>query len=649
MILDLLGMKKNTEKFDITSVFHKIKEQVSVDDSAEPYMPDIIEFCYSKKYLNLELPLYPMQAIILKCFYRLQKGNEHIKLTESELELLHEYKLNSVLEKYYSGELFRELVLVLGRRSGKDYMVSLIALYEAMKLLEIPGGSPLKYYHLAPGNPIYILTVATAADQARILFLEIKAKLIRCDYFKNKVGGSDADRIYLLTPEDKKHNKQLIEDGMPSACSKGSVIIMCGHSNSDSLLGKKYWALLFDEVAAFKTTGGASGGERLYGALGPGTADFSRPLWIDQDGHRTTNPKDRKKSTPVLDGKGKQVRQLDSKMISISSPRAESGILYKHYIATPTVPYRLTFKLPTWKVNESMTEDMIRQEFKFLTHAQFQMEFGAEFSGAGGEKYIADLYIDQAIELGRLLGLEHRLAGRPGVIYYAHLDPSSSSHNYALVVLHVEQRIQITTQPNGVKIKEPIKLFVVDHLKVWMPSAHELINVKEVDNYIIDLAKRFRFGMVSYDNWNSTASIQKLRSKGIPTKMTPFRRHYMMAIYDQLEDLFINHQLALLPNGQTAELLQKELKCLKKTYTASKGFKITTDPEGAITTDDLADALAGAIGTIMTTTYSGYVKSGTVSMPQSRDGTRWNIGGATYSSVDGIYDKRLLMHRPPGF
>lgn len=1083
-------MNKNPD-ISISNLVNKIKETVSLgtDSSASTYLPDILEFCNSKRYLNLPnsgIKLHPMQNIILKTFYRGQRGNEHLKLTQEETQILFEEKMQSVLDKYNSGQNFRELVLVLGRRSGKDFMTSLIALYEAMKLLELPGGSPFKYYNIAPGNPIYIITVATSADQARILFNEIKTKMQTSEYFKNRIGKIEADRIWLLTPEDKKLNKELISQGMETAKTAGSVVIMSGHSNSDGLLGKRVfccaegsmvlssqgllpiesfknkndiilhgidgpviadkffdngfkstliietssgnkinvtpehplfiwsgteflfkkaeslnegdvlvgqynqnmWAndkpfnfiwskkrtkygdtvtcpicfkkkeqintqhlkshgltpsefrdiypshpvrsdialmkftnsvdtqipqkmtrhlarflgyfisegnntsnnfnvtntdsdvledmeaclkevfpkyskrlkpkpnckqgvslfvfgrkereflqyigckiakannkeipwciltsskkyvaeflkayfegdgyisddvifacstseklirqiytillnmgilstitlkhstnpnrnnqwlinirgeqvynfaaligfiscakknalakcctkiktrkpnkfgfdvssiitqvnsknydklksykqeygfygftkqktqslkviekwqkryfdlgihtpldlivdsslfgdvvkkispskanvydfhvvsknhsfccnglinhncLLLDEVASFKTTGGATSGDRIYSALGPATADFS-----------ATN----------ADGK----RVLDSKIVSISSPRAEEGILYKLWADTPAVPRRLAFKLPTWKVNRQFTEIDLRTEFKFMSPNQFSMEFGAEFSGTAGEKFIAEQYISKCQKAGMELGLDQRIRGIPGMAYYAHLDPASTSHNYALIVLHVEERIRIKDNEHGIPTREKYRLFVVDHIKFWQPSPDKAINVHEVDNYIIDLAKRFKFALVTYDEWNSLASIQKLRSKGIPTKATPFRKAYKMSIYNHLEHLMINGQLALPYKGPDAELLYSELKYLKRIY-GPQGFKIKPDEEAPVVTDDLCDALAGACGIALETNYNGYAKSGTVYMPQNKSGTdmQWNIGQSSFA------------------
>lgn len=753
-----MNAKNISSKINIGDLVTKIKEQVHLDTNSAPYIPNIIEFCESKRYLNLPalgVALYPMQRIILKTFYRGQRGNEHLKLTDDEIQLLFENKMQSVMDKYYSENNFRELVLVLGRRcvsedtlitdavtgesktikdwhekggslnvwtynenttkyeintaetlsqgirdcfrvsmynnsyvdctdnhplltpdgwkklsdlqpgnlvaqlsqspkqidyaskhefsriksilpigqkntfdlsiskdhchnfmisnglqmhnSGKGVMTSLIALYEAMKLLELPGGCPFKHYGLAPGNPIYIITVATSSDQAKILFTEIKDRITKSEYFKNKINKMDADRIWLLTPEDRKSNRDLEDQDMETAGTRGSVVIMSGHSNSDALLGKRIYTLLLDEVASFKTTGGASSGDRTYSALSPATADFC-----------------------IQNEKGETV--LDSKIISISSPRAEEGAFFKLWSDAPTTPNRLAFKLPTWKVNGRFTQEQLRKEFSLMTPAAFAMEFGAEFSGMAGEKFILDHYITEAQKIGMEIGLTQKMRGIPGIAYYAHLDPAATSHNYAIVVLHVEERIRLKQNSHGNPVKEKYKLFIVDHLKTWTPAPDRAIDVNEVDDYIADLARRFRFAMVTYDNWNNMASRQKLKKKGIPNKLTAFGKAYKMSIYNHLEALLIGGQLALPYKGADAELLALELKYLKRIF-GHQGFKIKPDTEAPVNTDDLCDSLSGACAIALENVYTGYPQSTTAYMPHNRDGSdaQWNVGHGSYT------------------
>jgi hypothetical protein len=107
-----------------SEVLSKALDEYRSEKTSDNYIPNILEFCYSPKYLNFDeqgIKLYPVQEIILKVFYRGSKGNENIKLTDQELQLIKDLELNDddhgdILHKYLSNETFRELVLVWGRR-----------------------------------------------------------------------------------------------------------------------------------------------------------------------------------------------------------------------------------------------------------------------------------------------------------------------------------------------------------------------------------------------------------------------------------------------------------------------------------------------------------------------------------------------------
>ncbi|GAH88792.1 unnamed protein product, partial [marine sediment metagenome] len=95
-----------------------------LDHDEQGYIPDIITFCNSPDYLNMpgnSMSLYMAQRIMLKVFYRGSVGNEDLKLTEEEIQFCKDNGLDNddrgdVLGKYNDNAIFRELVLVWGRR-----------------------------------------------------------------------------------------------------------------------------------------------------------------------------------------------------------------------------------------------------------------------------------------------------------------------------------------------------------------------------------------------------------------------------------------------------------------------------------------------------------------------------------------------------
>ena len=338
-------MAKQTNTID--KLFSNVIDDINATSSSGPkdQIPDIITFCEHKDWLALSdsntnpIFLYPMQKIILKVFYRGSIGNENVVLTPAELKMCDALGLTSsdkgnIIEKYNSGDLFKELILVWGRRSSKDFLASIIAAYEAMKLLECEGGDPYALYEISAANPLNILIVANSGKQSHVAFNEIREKIIKSPYFINKIGpdGITAQAIYLLTPKDKEDNVDRKKRGLP--LSKGSVCVIVGHSNSDTLLGWGCIVLILDEVASYKSTGSSSSGDRIYAALTPTIRTYVRKEYQkDEDGNF------------VFDENGQRIvlsREYDGKTISISSPRAKEGKFYDLYAQTDQVSQRFT-------------------------------------------------------------------------------------------------------------------------------------------------------------------------------------------------------------------------------------------------------------------------------------------------------------------
>ncbi len=622
--------KKN--KTNIYDLIDNITKDISCNNSNEKrFIPDIITFVESPDWLGLPhrptnpISLYPVQRIILKVFYRGTEGNENIQLTDEEIKLCEKLGLDTeergnLLNKYFLETTFNELVLVFGRRSSKDFLSSIVALYEAMKLLESEGGDPYAIYELSSANTIIILTIANSKGQAKIAFDEIREKLIYSNYFKDKYlkDGISSNGIYLLTPKDKKDNEEFKKKGIP--LKKGSIGIIVGHSNSDTLLGGGCMVLILDEVASYKMTGSSSSGDRIYAALTPMTQTYVRRIY-----------KKDKKNNFVLDEYGQRIiekRFYDGKILSISSPKAQEGKFYELYKTASQVPGRLVARLATWEVNPTHTRESLREQEKGMSDAEFNMEYGAEFSGIGAESFFTENQIKKCFSNN----LENVKLGKPGNIYFVHLDPATSSHNYALVVLHKEFFIDRETNKSNFVI-------IVDHIKYWRPSK-EPINPEKVIEYIIGLKRRFRIGLLTYDQMASSESIMKLRKAGIPNKLTRFNSPYKMKIYRELEDL-INTERIKIPYDH---VLYQEMVELQRKFTPN-GFKVMPKKEGeGIKSDDVVDAMSGALNMAIESQINKLPNSITADTPMSgANNTVWrNMQGRVIGVGSGPQIARQL-------
>ena len=130
---------------------------------------------------------------------------------------------------------------------------------------------------------------------------------------------------------------------------------------------------------------------------------------------------------------------------------------------------------------------------------------------------------------------------------------------------------------------------------MWSPIRNtdgsiEPVNIAECDEYIIKMYQRFRFLNLSYDQWASDSSIQKMQALGIPAQKTQFTADYMSLIFGELLSLFLQDRIVLYANGPFAEETSDQLKFLQKRYTAA-GHRIEAVKGHH---DDIPACLAGA-------------------------------------------------------
>lgn len=614
---------------DATNIISSMRDGIS--QYVERKIPDIMTFVNDPEWLGLGLDLYPIQQIALKCFYRGSQGNENLELNQAELNLLKRLGCDgpsrgNVLEKYNSKETFKDLVLIWGRRSGKDFVVSIIALYEAMKLLECKGGDPYAMYELGDANTINIITIANSQEQAKLAFAEMRAKLLKSKYFRDKFhsDGFTANSIYLLTPADKIENIDRKEKKLP--LKKGSIGLVVGHSNSDSLLGMGCIVLLLDEVATYKNA------DKIYQAMLPTIATYNRREYVtDSNGDY------------IYDEFGqKEVHKThyDGKLISISSPRGKEGYFYKLYKTASETPNRLMMRLPTWEVTPQRRHEL-RKEFASMSEGEFNMEFGAEFSGIGQENFFSEDQVNSCF-IGHNVTLV--TMGKPGKAYFGHFDPATTSHNYALCVVHKETFVNPETMKADFVV-------VVDHVKYWHPSEGKALNVFEITDYIIGLKRRFKLGLLTYDQFSSLECILKLRKASIPNKLLRFNRAQKMAIYRELENL-INGNRLIIPCQEETSLLQQEMIELRRKFDG-QGFKVMPMKEGdGAKSDDIVDCLAGACYSAMEKQINRLPNARTVSTgasPSSNNVVWRNMQGGIQGVGPGGQVAKMLDNRSQAY
>ena len=554
--------KKNpvaTAKNALATTVAEIKKQYSLDGQQAPIQTgivDIITFCDDRRFLDLlgnNVTLWISQRVVLKCLYMRTRGNEALKLSKEEWDWLYENEHFNVIEKMKlreqgAGIRFSELTLVLGRRSSKTLMASIIATYESYKLLTINNGDPYGFYGIPHDHEIAVLNVATSQKQANRLFSEVKARIRNAPFFSGRVDATTAQDIRLFTDMDlKKKDENLGNIGV-----QGSVVIVCGHSNPDSLRGYATICIIFDELA-FYDEGAKVSGKQFYGALSPSVADFAG---FD-----------------------------DGLLVEISTPGPKTGVFYELWQNSLKIDGMLSFRSPTWKFNPNITYDNpTLVKARQLDQGMFDIEYGAEWpeSGMYGV-YFPEKLVDRAIDAGIAAGIGPEEGARYAGEYFAHIDPALSGNNYAMVVIHKE----MFYDRSGV-LSPRVSLA---HVRIWSPQAEGGLDLNAIDTEVVETCRRFRVTMATYDQWPSGASLALLRRNGINTMQIPYNRGTKNRIYQNLKDLMSKEECSLLLYDE--QQLVMELRALRYRPTP-RGVSIGADVRGDTPTDDAADCLAGA-------------------------------------------------------
>lgn len=531
---------------------------------------DIITFCYDEKYLDirgngLEEGLFPGQSVILKAFYKGTIGNETLELTQEEWEWLYDRKddvtidevvyernMRDVIKKLHEKEKeeaynpFTQLVLVLGRRGSKTFMASIITAYEAYKLILINGGDPHRYYNLPDDDEIAIINVALSQKQAGRLFGQVQARIRNSPFFKGRIAKETSDSVRLYTDRDleKKANGSILS--VP-----GSILLLCGHSNPDSLAGYNAILLLFDEIAFYDESGKVTG-KYFVNRLKPSLSKF--------------------------------YKYKAGKVVMISSPNARSGVFYEAFedavSSNPGInSTSLSFQLPTWDINLDVTyADTELIKVRESNPDLFHVEYGAQWSVGGAYgNYFEEDAVNRCL---RLEGGPHKRP-QPRVNYYIHVDPAKKSNNYAAVMVAKENYVT----PQGHK-RSRCRLAGV---WVWKPTPGLGLLFENIDKEIINICSIFHPMSVTYDDYHSVHSVQRLRSHGINCTQIPFNDRVKCKVYQNLRNMMLfqpEPEILLYDDSAETALLIDELKSLKFKKT-KRGYSILPDKGANVNTDDL--------------------------------------------------------------
>jgi len=460
------------------------------------------------------------------------------------------------IDKVVPGKQRREMVLSVGRRSGKTLITSCIVAYETYKLLL--KGNPQKHYGSSQSNVIQLISVATDRDQAGLLYREASGHFQKCDFFKPYAANATQSFATFQTPFDIENYGSYRDN--PKA--RYSINVTFRSCVAKGLRGGANILVALDEVAHFGEKGQASADE-VYQAVEPSTRTFS--------------PKDPNNQT-------RPIGENEGRIIMISSPLGRQGLFYKQYQLgfgdNEAADNLICIQAPTWEVNPTVPANTFVASYLKDPNVFFT-EFGAVFSDRTrgwitSEKDLTDC-IDPNLRprhrapalAPHFMGIDVALAGDYSAIAIGHNTPDGK------IVLDLVERI---------------KAGEGDY------EGYDRLEFDDVADWIFDFTKRFYIVHGVFDQWLGIPMEQALKKRGLTNLESLYHsRQVSSSIFQNLKSLMMDQRLVMynwpLTDGEDFAPHIQELLELEQEVVSKYIIKVQA-PNIEGKHDDMSDAIA---------------------------------------------------------
>ena len=529
----------------------------ALQDSPFAEIPvDAKTFVEGEDFLN-QPPLSQVQYDIVEAMSQIYKEHDLVTLLgESEGR------------RYYKKYTKNEVILQLGKGSGKDFTSTVACSYIVYKLLCLKD--PARYFGKPSGDAIDIINVAINAQQAKNVFFKgFKTKIEKSPWFAGKFYAK-ADSI------EFDH----------------AITVYSGHSERESHEGLNLLLAVLDEISGFATEVG-TGNEQ-----GKTADNIYKAFRASVDSRFPDLGKVALLSFPRFPGDFISQRYDDV--------IAEKEVVTKHhkFIMNPDLPedasgnsleiswdedtiinYKFpgmfALKRPTWVVNPTRKVDDFKLAF-YTDLGDAMQRFACVPTFASDAFFKQRDKVQNAMSIRNPLDtfrrFEETFTPDPEKIYYVHADLAQRHDKCAVAIAHVDKWVNIQVIKDYEQVAPVV---VVDAVAWWEPKIEGPVDLSEVKQWIQNLRRiGFNIGMVSFDRWQSFDIQNELKAVGMRTDTVSVAKKH----YEDMAMLIYEERLVM----PTIDLLFEELTELK----IMKGNKVDHPRKSS---KDLADAVCGAI------------------------------------------------------
>jgi hypothetical protein len=470
--------------------------------------------------------------------------------------------------RHYNKYTKNEVILQLGKGSGKDFTSTVACSYIVYKLLCLKD--PARYFGKPSGDAIDIINVAINAQQAKNVFFKgFKTKIEKSPWFAGK---------FYAKAESIEFDK--------------SITVYSGHSERESHEGLNLILAVLDEISGFATeigTGNDQGktADNIYKAFRASVdsrfpdlgkvALLSFPRFpgdfISTRYDAVIAEKEVVTKTHKFIMNPDLPEDADGNSLEISWD--EDTILNYKY------PGVFALKRPTWVVNPTRKVDDFKLAF-FTDMGDAMQRFACVPTFASDAFFKQRDKVQNAMTLRNPLDsfrrFDETFKPDPEKVYFVHADLAQKHDKCAVAIAHVDKWVNIQVIKDYQQIAPVV---IVDAVAWWEPRIEGPVDLSEVKQWIQNLRRLgFNIGMVSFDRWQSFDIQNELKQIGMRTETVSVAKKH----YEDMAMLIYEERLAM----PAIDLLFEELTELK----IIRENKVDHPRKKS---KDLADAVCGAI------------------------------------------------------